>query len=89
MTDLTLADLLFLVRAEFLEIPSLQLTQSQIEHLWGIDKGMAGIILSSLVEAHFLTKTPLGTYTRRSYTGLVASQMSRFAGGSQGRAVKH
>lgn len=54
MTDSTLGEFLFLIRAEFLEIPDLQLTQGQIEHLWGIDAAIAGAILSSLVEAHFL-----------------------------------
>ena len=88
MTDSTLADLLFLIRAEFLEIPRLQLTQSQIEHLWGIDSTMAGIILSSLVEAHFLTRTPLGMYTRTAWNGLAPAQMGPFVP-SQGRAIKH
>ena len=89
MTDSKLADLLFLIRAEFLEIPTLQLTQSQIEHLWGIDSTLAGIILSSLVEAHFLTKTSLGTYTRKAGSGLGPAQVGRFFVGSQGRAIKH
>lgn len=84
MTDSTLGELLFLIRAEFLEIPGLQLTQGQIEHLWGIDAAIAGAILSSLVEAHFLTKTPAGTYTRRAYSLPVATQPSRFVGMLQG-----
>ena len=80
MTDSTLGELLFLIRAEFIEIPSLQLTQGQIEHLWGIDAAVAGAILNSLVEAHFLTKTPAGTYTRTAYGSLAATRASRFPG---------
>ena len=83
MTD-SLGELLFLIRAEFLEIPGLQLTQSQIEHLWGIDQAIAGAIVSSLVESHFLTKTQSGGYTRRAYSSLVATQPSRFPGMRQG-----
>jgi hypothetical protein len=78
MTDSTLGDLLFLIRAEFLEIPGLQLTQQQIEHLWGIDYTMADAILRSLVEANFLTKTPAGAYTHQRYNGLLTAYSSRF-----------
>ena len=84
MTDSTLGELLFLIRAEFLEIPSLQLTQGQIEHLWGIDAAVAGAILNSLVEAHFLTKTPAATYTRTVYGSLGATHASRFPGIGRG-----
>ena len=89
MTDSTLGELLFLIRAEFLEIPGLQLTQGQIEHLWGIDAAIAGAILNSLVEAHFLTKTQAGSYTRRAaYSSLVATHPSRFPGMQQGDRVE-
>lgn len=88
MTDSTLADLLFLIRAEFLEIPGLQLTQRQIEHLWGIDARMASFVLSSLVEAQFLTRTHLGTYTRNACSGSSPTQMGYFVA-NQGRAIKH
>ena len=79
MTDSTLGELLFLIRAEFLEIPGLQLTQHQIEVLWGIDSQMAGAIVRSLVDAHFLTKTPAGAYTHRRNNGLLPAYASRFA----------
>jgi hypothetical protein len=78
MTDSTLGDLLFLIRAEFLEIPGLQLTQHQIEHLWEIDSETAAAILGSLVEANFLTKTPAGAYTHQRYTGSLAAYSTRF-----------
>ena len=81
MTDSSLGEFFFLIRAEFLEIPELQLTQGQIEHLWGIDAAIAGAILSSLVEAHFLTKTPASTFTRRAYghrPARTASGLERF-----------
>ena len=78
MTDSTPGDLLFLIRAEFLEIPGLQLTQRQIEHLWGIDTQMAAAILCSLVEAHFLTRTPAGAYTHKKPNGLLPACASRF-----------
>ena len=78
MTHSMLGDLLFLIRAEFLEIPGLQLTRHQVEHLWGIDSELADVILRSLVEANFLTKTPAGSYRHERYNGSLTAYSSRF-----------
>ena len=53
-----------LIRGEYEELPDLQLTQSQVEELWGLDTPVADALLGALVSAGVLTKTPHGTYVR-------------------------
>jgi Fic family protein len=55
---------LLLIRAEFLEIPRLQLTQTQVEHLWGIDTATASMLLRMLVDTRFLQKVNGNSYVR-------------------------
>ena len=64
---------LLLVRAEFLEIPRLQLTQTQVEHLWGIDTATASLLLRMLVDTRFLRKTEGNAYVRASADAARAS----------------
>ena len=63
MSDVS-PDPLLMIRAEYLEIPQLRLTQTQIEHLWGIDSATAEALLRSLVAERFLIRTPEGAYVR-------------------------
>ena len=53
-----------LIRGEFEELPDLQLTQSQVEELWGFDTTVANALLSALVSAGVLEKTNQGAYVR-------------------------
>jgi hypothetical protein len=53
-----------LIRAEYEELPDLQLTQSQVEELWGLDTSVADALLSALVAAGVLKKTHHGAYVR-------------------------
>jgi hypothetical protein len=53
-----------LIRAEYEELPDLQLTQSQVEELWGLDTTVADVLLSALVSAGVLKKTLHGAYVR-------------------------
>jgi hypothetical protein len=62
--DTTLADWLQLVRAEYLEIPDLQLTQEQVRQLWDLDADTCETLLDELVGAQFLKRTHAGMYTR-------------------------
>jgi hypothetical protein len=53
-----------LIRAEYEELPDLQLTQSQVEVLWTLDSVSAEKILAALVKNGFLKFTRRGKYVR-------------------------
>lgn len=53
-----------MIRAEYEELPDLQLTQSQVEELWGLDTTVADALLGALVSAGVLKKTHEGSYVR-------------------------
>ena len=42
------------LRAEYLEMPGLQLTVEQVQRLCGIERAMCRVVLDTLVEAKFL-----------------------------------
>ena len=44
-------------RANYIEMPGLQLTHAQAARLWGLDSALCGSILTALVESHFLVQT--------------------------------
>jgi hypothetical protein len=75
---------LLLIRAEFLEIPRLQLTQTQVEHLWGIDTATASMLLRMLVDTRFLQRVNGNAYVRANADATRAShethEMSRVTG---------
>ncbi len=52
------------VRGEYLEMPGLQLSEPQIERLWGLDAPTRESVLRALVGARFLRRTPRHTYVR-------------------------
>jgi hypothetical protein len=58
------ADLLRLIRAEYLQMPGLQLTPPQAWRLFGLDSTHGTAALDTLVEAKFLTVTRRGAYVR-------------------------
>jgi hypothetical protein len=60
----SIADWLRLIRAEYLEIPGLHLTQKQFERLWGLDTLTSQALLDALVDARFLMRTHAGAYRR-------------------------
>ena len=59
-------DWLRIVRGEYLEMPGLQLTQSQARRMWGLDEHWCGIVLSTLVGERFLRLTSTGRYARNA-----------------------
>jgi len=61
---LSLTDAQCLVRAEYLEIPGLHLTQQQVQRLWDLDAETAAPLLRSLVETRFLRETRDNAYVR-------------------------
>lgn len=60
----TIVDWLYLIRAEFLEMPGLLLTKEQIQRLWGLDATTCEALLDALVDARFLRRTDAGAYVR-------------------------
>jgi hypothetical protein len=60
----TIDDLIARLRAEYLEMPGLQLTAQQVQRLCGIERTICALVLGSLVESRFLALTSEGHYTR-------------------------
>jgi len=52
------------LRAEFLEMPGLQLTSSQVQRLCGVEPTLCQLGLDSLVAAKFLYVKSNGVYAR-------------------------
>jgi len=50
------------IRAEYLEMPGLSLTERQARRLWGLDETRCRAVLGALVDARFLARTPAGTF---------------------------
>jgi hypothetical protein len=50
-------DALQRARAEFIEMPGLQLTVEQAARLWACDRALCNAVLAALVDARFLVRT--------------------------------
>jgi DNA-binding IclR family transcriptional regulator len=57
-------DALQRARAEFIEMPGLQLTLAQAARLWDLDRESCHTLLSTLVDAGFLVKTRNASFAR-------------------------
>ena len=68
-----------IVRAEYLEIPGLQLTRPQFQRLWGLDNELCAAVLSALTTAQFLHLKADGHYIRADVHGLSAPARVRGA----------
>ncbi len=53
-----------IIRGEYLEIPGLFLTRSQVQRLWELDAGVCDQVLDALVGLRFLRRTPEGAFVR-------------------------
>ena len=62
--ETTIAEWLQLIRAEYAEVPGLQLTKSQVQDLWALDPWVCDALLNALVDAGFLRRTRDGAYVR-------------------------
>lgn len=51
-----------LIQAEYLEIPGLRLTKSQVQRLWGLDPRLCDALLDRLMASNFLKRTPRDAY---------------------------
>ena len=63
-TDSTRSDWLEIIRAEYLEIPGLNLTKPQIQRLWNLDAPTCDALLDALVDAGFLKRASGQKYVR-------------------------
>jgi hypothetical protein len=52
------------IRAEYLEMPGMNLTLQQVRRLCGIEEPICRAVLESLVEAGFLCRNSDGSYAR-------------------------
>lgn len=62
--ETTIPDWLRLIRAEYIEVPGLQLTEPQARRLWGLDAITCEGLLSALIDVNFLKRTSKGAYMR-------------------------
>ena len=60
----TIQDVIHRVRAEYLEMPGMQLKVEQVQRLFGIERTTCQIVLDALVEAKFLCMKVDGHYAR-------------------------
>jgi hypothetical protein len=58
----TIPDWLCRIRAEYREVPGLNLTRQQAKRLWGLDDVTCDSLLAALVDTRFLRLTASGTY---------------------------
>jgi hypothetical protein len=58
------SDWLNLIRAEYKEIPGLNLTKPQIQRLWGLDPLTCDALVDRLIADGFLRRTPSNVYVR-------------------------
>ena len=65
----TVQDWLHLIRAEYLEMPGLSLTEAQVERMWNLAPDLAETLLQELQQARFLRLTKKGTYVRADACG--------------------
>ena len=63
-TPLSFEEAVQRARAEFLEMPGLQLTVEQAARLWHLDRASCEGVLSTLVETRFLARTRSALYAR-------------------------
>ena len=62
--DITIADRLQLIRAEYAEAPGLHLTKLEAQDLWALDPWVSDALLNALVDAGFLRCTSDDRYVR-------------------------
>lgn len=62
--EATIPRWLELIRAEYVEVPGLHLTEPQVRRLWGLDTVTAEALLTALLDVKFLKRTGQGAYVR-------------------------
>ena len=73
--NVTFAELLCRIRAEYLEMPGLRLTAPQARCLFGLDAETGDAVLAALVDAKFLSQTPNGMFAIASNPGVGRAEL--------------
>ena len=68
------AELLCRIRAEYLEMPGLQLTAPQAQRLFGLNSKTWDAVLAALLDAKFLSQTHNGIFAIASTTGVATGR---------------
>ena len=68
--------LLLRVQGEFLEMPGLRVTEAQARRLWGLDAATCSTLLSALIEAGFLFRTPDGAFVRTEHAAPIKARLA-------------
>ena len=79
MLNVTFAELLCRIRAEYLEMPGLRLTAPQARCLFGLDAETWDAVLTALVDAKFLSQTRNGMFGIASNTGVARGRLQESA----------
>ena len=66
VAETPVADWVHRVRAEYLEMPGLTLTRSQMRRFWLLDVSLCDAVVDALVASGFLRCRPDDTYARAS-----------------------
>jgi hypothetical protein len=66
VSDLVKSNWLRIIRAEYMELPGLVLTEPQVRRLWGLDPVTCDLLLDELVQSGFLKRTAAHGYARAS-----------------------
>jgi hypothetical protein len=76
MFNITFAELLCRIRAEYLEMPGLRLTPPQARCLFGLDAKTWDAVLAALVDSKFLSQTRNGLVAIAGNTGVARGRTS-------------
>src|SRR5437763_1452207 len=60
----TIHDIIRRIRAEYVEMPGLQLNADQLQRLCGLDRAVCALVLESLLDEQFLCLKSDGRYAR-------------------------
>jgi hypothetical protein len=64
--ETTRSEWLDLIRAEYMEIPGLNLTKAQVQRFWGLDPLTCDALIDALIAGGFLKRTSANLYVRAS-----------------------
>ena len=63
-TGVPIIELLDRIQGEYLELPRLRLSETQVRQLWDLDRTTCGALLEALVDVRFLQKAPDGCFVK-------------------------
>jgi hypothetical protein len=64
-----LVSLVARIKAEYREMPGLQLTERQMQRMWGLDRPTWEVVIGTLVSQRIIVKTCRDVYARADHPG--------------------